>query len=233
MTTSAREADSGPAAGGGGRTVGRVERSADLRTAAGVFARQRSPRLLAAGLSGTVAARLLWDDWSPADLAVAGALVAAQPFTEWVIHRYVLHVRPRGPVTRALDAAAGWSHRKHHEDPQDLRFQFIHPRAVVVGMVLEGALAATGPRAATGAVTAAALTLTYEWVHYLIHTDVPPRSVLYRRLHRNHRLHHFRNERYWLGVTGLLGDRVLATRPAKLDVPVSETARTAAAGLSR
>ena len=43
---------------------------------------------------------------------------------------------------------------------------------------------------------------------------------------RAHRLHHFRNERYWFGVTMHLADHVLSTYPGKLDVELSPTART-------
>ena len=81
----------------------------------------------------------------------------------------------------------------------------------------------------SGVLTATVLTLVYEWVHFLIHTDYVPRHEVYRRLHRAHRLHHFRNERYWLGVTARTGDRVLGTNPRKEDVEVSVTAKTALA----
>ena len=60
-----------------------------------------------------------------------------------------------------------------------------------------------------------------------MHTRYRPSSRLYARLARNHRLHHFRNERYWLGVTSNSGDRILRTLPrSKTDVPLSDTART-------
>ena len=45
--------------------------------------------------------------------------------------------------------------------------------------------------------------------------------------YRAHRLHHFRNERYWLGVATRFADQVLGTNPAKADVEVSPTAKTA------
>jgi len=48
-------------------------------------------------------------------------------------------------------------------------------------------------------------------VHLLVHTRYRPRTALYRRLWRNHRLHHFKNERLWFGVTMLGGDRLLGT----------------------
>ncbi|MDX2168661.1 MAG: fatty acid hydroxylase family protein, partial [Deltaproteobacteria bacterium] len=47
----------------------------------------------------------------------------------------------------------------------------------------------------------------------------------YQRLWRNHRLHHFKNEHYWFGVTMLSGDRLLRTAPAVKDVETSPTAR--------
>jgi sterol desaturase/sphingolipid hydroxylase (fatty acid hydroxylase superfamily) len=90
-------------------------------------------------------------------------------------------------------------------------------------------LALRTPSAVTGVLIAAMLTLFYEWVHFLIHTDYAPKHEIYRRLHRAHRLHHYRNERYWLGVTARTGDRVLRTNPRKEDVEVSSTAKTALA----
>ena len=42
---------------------------------------------------------------------------------------------------------------------------------------------------------------------------------------RNHRLHHFKNEHYWMGVTMHLGDRVLGTLASPKEVPTSPTCR--------
>jgi hypothetical protein len=39
-------------------------------------------------------------------------------------------------------------------------------------------------------------------------------------------LHHYRNEKYWFGVTIHLADHVLRTFPHKEEVPVSATAFT-------
>lgn len=194
------------------------------------FARHISPRLLAAQVTVLLAARLAWGSWSRADAVVVLALLAVNPFTEWVIHVFVLHCPANGGWR---DRIAGYSHRRHHEDPRDLRFQFIHPAVIYGGMVV-GAVIVLGfrtPAALTGVAFAAVLTLVYEWVHFLIHTDYAPKHAPYRRLHRAHRLHHFRNEQYWLGVTTRTADRVLRTNPRKEDVPISPTAKTALAGL--
>jgi hypothetical protein len=208
----------------------RTRRITDLHTALGEFVRHRSPQLLLAALPLAIVARVLRGGFTWVDAVIAGAILVSQPFTEWLIHVYVLHVRPGGPLTRALDWGAGRSHRLHHRDPEDLSWQFIHPTAVLGGFVIDAILLAIGPQPGTYAVVAIAMTLTYEWTHYLIHTDVRPRNPIYKRLHRHHRLHHFRNENYWFGVTGRLGDRVLGTLPEKTDVDVSPTARTALAG---
>lgn len=199
-----------------------------LREAYVEFVAHLTPRLLVLEIAVLVVVRALWPSWSVADVVAVLSLIAFQPFTEWLIHVFVLHCPANGS---RRDRLAGYSHRRHHEDPRDLRFQFIHPHAVYGGMVvlLAVVLAFRTPTAVSLALTAGVLTLTYEWVHFLIHTDYSPRYELFRRLHRAHRLHHFRNERYWLGVTTRTGDRVLRTNPRKEDVEVSPTARTALA----
>ena len=74
-------------------------------------------------------------------------------------------------------------------------------------------------------VAVGALMFNYEWVHFLIHTDYKPKSAFYRKLYQGHRLHHFRNENYWYGVSRRFGDQVLGTNPSKNDVPLSPTVK--------
>jgi hypothetical protein len=68
--------------------------------------------------------------------------------------------------------------------------------------------------------------LAYEWIHFLIHSSYKPKRWYYRYVYKAHRLHHFRNENYWFGVTVHLADHVLRTFPEKDAVPVSPTAFT-------
>jgi sterol desaturase/sphingolipid hydroxylase (fatty acid hydroxylase superfamily) len=70
------------------------------------------------------------------------------------------------------------------------------------------------------------LVATYEWCHFLIHTPYRPRSRYYRNIWRSHRLHHFKNENFWFGVSSDAADRVLGTSPDQVRVPKSETVRT-------
>ena len=41
-----------------------------------------------------------------------------------------------------------------------------------------------------------------------------------------HRLHHYKNEHYWFGVTSTVGDHLLGTTPEQSTVTKSATART-------
>lgn len=194
------------------------------------FLGDRNARVLAVAVPVALAARLSLGQWSGSDAAVAAAMLALQPFVEWLIHVFVLHFRPRRLAGRVVDLPVARKHRAHHRDPRDLQLVFIpFPDflALVVGiptgfLLLESSLAA----ALTGVSVGYALLATYEWTHYLIHSNYRPRGRYYRYVRRAHRLHHYKNEQYWFGITVHAADHVLRTFPAKDAVPASPTART-------
>jgi sterol desaturase/sphingolipid hydroxylase (fatty acid hydroxylase superfamily) len=202
-----------------------------------VFARHASPRILAALALGFAVARLAAGDLSPWDLVAGGAVVACWPVQEWLIHVFILHYRPRRIAGRTLDFLVPIKHREHHRDPWRLELVFI-PLQVYLGVpaVLAGVLwlaASSLPRALSVLAVYFALALHYEWIHFLIHTRYPPRRALYRRVWRNHLLHHFKNEHYWFGVTMLGGDRLFGTAADPDRVPTSPTARSLGVGPAR
>ncbi len=194
------------------------------------FVRHASPAIVLTWVALTVPVRLYLADWSKWDLVIVAAIVAGWPFQEWLIHVFVLHFKPRkiGPFT--LDPHVSRKHRRHHRNPWRIDILFIPTHTFLfsiplltlfwVGVMPTLALAFTGLSAR------ALLTLHYEWVHFLVHTRYKPKSAIYQRLWRNHRLHHCKNEHYWLGVTMLTGDRVFGTAQDKDAVPTSETCRT-------
>lgn len=200
-----------------------------LREAVPVFLRHASPRLLIVAVAVAAAARIAVGRFSPWDLVPLAALVAFWPIQEWLIHVYILHRKPTTWRGRTVDFAVPRKHRAHHRDPWrlDLVFipfhSFLYSIPIVVALWL--ALTPTLPLALTGICAHLAGALHYEWVHFLCHTRVVPRLALYRRLVRNHRHHHFKNEHYWFGVTMLAGDRLLGTAPPVDAVPTSPTAR--------
>jgi len=193
------------------------------------FGRHVTPWVLAAFVAAFVGIRALLGPLRWSDLAVAGAFLAAEPLIEWMVHSWVLHARPWQVLGRTFELSATRGHRRHHEDPLNLELVFV-PGWVFVWFApaATAALFLLAPPhlAATLLAMGAAALLTYEWAHYLIHTSYRPRTRYYRHLWRHHRLHHYRNEGYWFGVTSAVSDVLLGTCPRGGAVPVSPTART-------
>jgi hypothetical protein len=141
---------------------------------------------------------------------------------------------------RVIDPPAARSHREHHETPNDLGLILLEPKElaqllllavpveVALGALIVGAAFGPVPWGApvSGAICAYLLIGIYEWTHFLIHTAYRPRSRYYRSIWRNHRLHHFKNEHYWHGITNTVSDRAYGTFPEQSAVPRSPTART-------
>ena len=194
------------------------------------FARHRSPRVLLPLSALALTARVALGGWKRRDLGIAAAILGAEPFTEWLIHVFVLHFRPRTVRGRLVDPLVARKHRAHHLDPRDAALIFVPMPVLAVALPAAVAGWLIGERnvrrALTGVATSYAMLTTYEWTHFLIHSPYRPRHMMYRRIWRSHRLHHFRNEHYWFGVTTNLGDRVLRTFPERDEVPRSDTART-------
>ncbi len=189
-----------------------------------------SPRILVASLGAVLASRVAMGGFGWSDVAVLVALVAAWPIVEWMIHVFILHFRPKKFGKLTIDLPVAIKHRAHHRDPWRLDLVFVplhvYLYAVPLYMGLWWWSYGNSQVVLTGLVGWLALSLHYEWVHFLVHTRYKPRSAYYQRLWRNHRLHHCKNERYWMGVSRLEGDYVLGTHPQVDAVPTSDTCRT-------
>ena len=211
------------------RITGDRKQKVTLSQAFGEFWRHPSPWLILVSLVGATVARLVVGDWRTVDLLAPLAYLALFPVIEWVVHVFVLHWRPRqvGPVV--LDHLLASKHRAHHREPRDIPLVFIPWQALVVVIALTWAVplwvAPTGP-ALTYVMTVGVMGLVYELTHYLVHTDYKPRSRLYKAVWRHHRLHHFKNENYWLTVTTAhTADRLFGTDPDPASVVTSPTAK--------
>ncbi|MCA9635953.1 MAG: sterol desaturase family protein [Myxococcales bacterium] len=196
-----------------------------------VFIRYSSPFLLILLTLSALVTRIWLGHFTGWDLLIPAAIVAAQPFVEWLIHVFILHFKPRTILGLKFDLHAARLHRAHHRAPWQLSLIFIPKLTGVIGLAITATLwwlaTPTPYLFATAMLSTLGMALTYEWIHYLTHTNYRPQSAFYRRLWRYHRLHHFKNENYWMGVTGHLGDRVLGTLPRDpRDVETSETSRT-------
>lgn len=199
------------------QTAGSLSSLADV---ARCFAGRRSSRLLAGLTLLAVACRLVVGDWTTVDLLVFVIAAALIGPVEWLVHRLLFH-SPSSSFRRRI--GFGRDHAAHHDDPDDLDALFLSVGGAIVlvaGLVvfvvswaMPVTLVAGSSPAPTlvAAATAMAALCHYEWVHLLAHSRYRPHTRYYRRLARNHRLHHFRDERYWLGVTTNSGDRLFRT----------------------
>ncbi len=212
------------------RLLEAVDSPKTLADAIPIFFQYWSPRILTALVLAILTARPLVGSWSLWDLAVVGAILAWWPVQEWLIHVFILHFEPREILGVTIDPVVPRKHRAHHGDPDRLDLLFIPTHVYLYGPALMAAFwfmtMPTVGLALTGLGFFFVMALHYEWVHYIVHTRYVPKSWLYKRLWRHHRLHHYKNENYWFGVTMTSGDAILNTRPAHQEVPTSPTCRT-------
>ncbi|HEX9480509.1 MAG TPA: sterol desaturase family protein [Solirubrobacteraceae bacterium] len=211
----------------------------DLRSCWREFIAHFSPRAALVACALALGGRIYLGAWSWRDLLPPVVLVSAQPFVEWVIHKYLLHLPPLDLFGRRIELYGSIQHRNHHLSPSNLDRVLLKPVeilsffvqiAVVMTVLVLAVTLPTGwpvlPLLLTGIVISYLGLLRYEWSHFLIHTPYVPRSGWYRRIWRNHRLHHFKHEGYWMGVSSNLGDRLLGTDPDQRSIAKSPTART-------
>jgi hypothetical protein len=203
------------------------------------FLHQPSPPYLLGAVSLALALRIAEGGWSWRDAVAAAGLLLATPFVEWAIHVYLLHSPPINFRGRSLEMLTAREHRAHHEAPAVLDGVLLPVYGVIIFLAMIAAVnwalsfAAEpllgGPRlayATTGVLVSYTILAAYEWTHFLIHAPYKPHGRYFKAIRRNHRLHHFKNERYWFGVTSTLGDRVIGTLPDQRSVPRSATARS-------
>ena len=209
-------------------------RTADIKTpreAWSAFSRKTAPRMMAVAIAIVFAVRIGIGDFSWRDAVAVAAMLVIYPFGEWAIHVYLLHSK--------LDLVSTRSHMQHHADPYDLNLINFGPMealaillvAAPLGVALGAGVIALFPGPlplaplVTMLLTAYLLIVFYEWIHFLIHTSHVPKSRYYKRVWRNHRLHHFKNEHYWHGITNTISDTVLGTNPDQRTIKRSSTAR--------
>jgi hypothetical protein len=162
--------------------------------------------------------------WSWLDAAVALGTIAYWPIQEWVAHVFLLHMEPFRIFGVRVDPILARNHRNHHLFPSVPALS-ITPVYIVwfylATVPVLWVITTPWPQSLTGTAVFFSLVLHYEWIHYLIHSTYRPRSRFYKRLWRNHRLHHFKDAHYWFGVTMLSADKLFGTQPSAAAVPRS------------
>lgn len=210
-----------------------IERVTDLgskRALLARFAQHRSAQLLLVSAAVVAFARVVLAATAPglvgplgfADLVVITIGVGLIGVVEWFAHRVLFHAPEDSRRSRLLNTGA--SHRRHHADPTDMAWVLLHPRGARALMIAVAILVVAwsapvafvtgspplGPYLSSVAVGWFAIA-NYEWTHLLAHSSYRPRTPYYRRLVRNHRIHHFRDPESLYGISSNLGDRLFST----------------------
>ncbi len=209
-----------------------------LRDVAKTYFTHRSPHIILTGLAIAGAVRIIVGGFGVVDAVIVAMSLALVGVVEWVIHLFLLHA-PKGSF-RDEKLKTGSGHQQHHLDPSNVGWLMLGPPDAAIFLLMLLAWNATWPiliavifgapilaTYLTAVVMSYFLLANYEWTHLLVHTRYRPKSRYYKRLESHHRLHHYRNEHHWLGITSRVGDKALGTLPeSKSDVPLSDTART-------
>jgi len=195
-----------------------------------LFFRFLTPQLISAQILIAGALRVWLGEWSTGDLWVMGGILVYWPFQEWFFHLTLLHMKPFQVFGMQVDLGPARAHRYHHRHPWVLETTFVPPKAIGVLIPVNLAfwclLMPTWQLACTGVMVFSGAALIYEWVHYLVHTPYKPKTRYFQRICRNHRLHHFKHERYWYSFTVPWIDTLFGTNPDPGKIEKSATVRT-------
>lgn len=157
-------------------------------------------------------------------LALGAAIFFA---SEYSTHRFLFHARPvKHPFVLHLQHRL---HYDHHSEPERLGLLFLPPWFVLPVFALYGAaylLLTKSPGLALSLLAGnLSALLYYEWVHFVAHIPFVPVTPFGKWIKKYHLLHHFKNERYWFGVTNPGMDVLSGTYRQVTEVPRSATTR--------
>lgn len=191
------------------------------------FSRVKPRQVLAIWLP--IVAYCLWQSFANgAALGRLGLFMAAGvlfwTFLEYVLHRFVFHFEPHGPVQEDLSFLI---HGIHHDYPWDADRLVMPPTiSLAIGAMLWLPMKyAVGETYFTGMFAGVALGyLWYDLGHYAAH-HIKPRTRVGRWLRSYHLVHHFKTPGLRYGVSTPLWDLVFGTYPTEQrDAAYSKTA---------
>lgn len=196
-----------------------------------VFFNHKTPRIIGVLLIASLIARAFLGAPGWGDLLMVAAVAIYWPVQEWFAHKFILHLKPRKILGFTLDPYFAKRHRLHHQNPSDYELVFLPPiiPPVAFAIFMGVAWLVVGDWAPVISLMAslAGAALIYEWVHFMTHADYTPSSDYFRRIWRNHRLHHYKSEHHWFSFTVPSIDTWLGTGPDDhSSVEKSPTCRT-------
>jgi sterol desaturase/sphingolipid hydroxylase (fatty acid hydroxylase superfamily) len=145
--------------------------------------------------------------WAPL-LVGAGWLVWS--LTEYLLHRHLFHFEPRSSL---LQRAVFIIHGNHHSESNDPLRNLMPPIvSIPVGLLVwAAAIAVAGPEGTWLLFGFMSGYVVYDIVHYACH-QFPMKGRVGRMLKTHHMRHHHLRAKGNYAITGMLWDRVFATR---------------------
>ncbi len=152
-----------------------------------------------------------------AALSVAGGGLV-WTFAEYMLHRYVFHLAPKGPVSSFIYFQ---SHGIHHQYPDDFyRLLMVPPVSLPLAALFYLGFRAALPAAVLPGAFAGFILgyLAYDYIHFAVHHFKPPRAAWaepiarwFKAARRRHLVHHFDDHHRGYGVSTGLWDHVFGT----------------------
>jgi sterol desaturase/sphingolipid hydroxylase (fatty acid hydroxylase superfamily) len=185
--------------------------------------------LIGYGLFRSLTDETLALGWTPT-LFVAGVLFWT--LTEYLLHRWLFHLRPGGPW-RPSKLRLFMIHGYHHEFPDD-PLRLVAPPVMswpIGAVILGGFYVLAGPHLCWGLIAGTASGyIAYDWIHYYLHHG-RPRTRAGRFLKRYHLEHHYKDQTSHFGISSPLWDLVFQTFKAKTVKAKTVKAKTVKPGL--
>jgi sterol desaturase/sphingolipid hydroxylase (fatty acid hydroxylase superfamily) len=130
-------------------------------------------------------------------------------FTEYIMHRYVFHMKPSNTFKRKIQYAF---HGVHHEYPKDKTRLAMPPlMSLTIAFILFYLFYSFMGTHVFGFLPGFLIGYaSYLFVHYIVHAYPPPNNV-FRELWINHAVHHYKDDKLIYGVSSPLWDYVFGT----------------------
>ena len=165
------------------------------------FLRHGSNAVLAVAIAGAAVLFVL----GRVPFAWLGALIGALVFfsSEYTTHRFLFHAKPS--KTAWVLALQHRLHYDHHIDPPKLELLFLPLWFVIPVTATYFGVYYAITRNVTLTISlvfgSVCALMYYEWVHYVAHVPFVPVTPFGKYIKKYHLWHHFKNERFWFGVT--------------------------------
>jgi len=172
--------------------------------------------LAAIGLAYLISAVVTgFHDWTWLYLIIG---IATFYVFEYILHRWLLHGIGKWIMPRAYH-----EHHYHHDEPEKIEFlltpnSYNVPYHFLLWVLFTVVFSLSYGTAFVGFHYASALLFTfclsqlyYEWIHFVSHRPITPRTKWGKHMKKHHLLHHFKSPDAWYGVTNDSIDRVMGT----------------------